>query len=182
MLRQHILSMIFELLGILQYIQTSEWDGVCRTRQWDCCLGRITRHYPVVFAKSVRGLPITFHSFLWLLSFPSGVLSEVLMSFLELQNLHKLFGVLELPLDQPHPTLRHTTVQSILTLVLCMCFPAFLARFPQSILFGSSLARSVVYYCLCIILSYILFGSSLARPEWFPQTARLLLQGHHVVL
>jgi hypothetical protein len=59
------------------------------------------------------------------------------------------------PLDSPHPTLRHTIVQSLLTLILCTCFPAFLARFPQSILFGSSLARSVVYYSLCIILSYI---------------------------
>ena len=45
---------------------------------------------------------------------------------------------------------------------LCMCH-VILAGFPQSILFGSSLARSVVSSpCLYILFLYILFGSSLA--------------------
>jgi hypothetical protein len=38
---------------------------------------------------------------------------------------------------------------------ICVCILSHLARVPWSILFGSSLARSVVYYSLCIILSYI---------------------------
>jgi len=81
------------------------------------------------------------------------------------------------PLDQPHFTSRHTTVQSTLMLFLCTCFPAFLARFPQSILFRSSLARSVVYYSICIIFSYI-FSLDLPLLAWVIslRTARLPLQ------
>jgi hypothetical protein len=33
------------------------------------------------------------------------------------------------PPDSPYPTSRHTTVQSLLTLIVCTCSPAFLARF-----------------------------------------------------
>ena len=82
--------------------------------------------------------------------------SKALSGTLEtLRNHPELLNSTLPPSDQPHFTSRHTTVQSTLMLFLCMCFPAFLARFPQSILFGSSLARSVVYYSIYIILSYI---------------------------
>jgi hypothetical protein len=133
---------------------------------------------------SVRGLPIHFHSSLLPLAFPStpepfrsfGVLSGV--SGILGDHLKFLNSTLS-PLDSPHPTSRHTTVQSLLMLILCTCFPAFLARSPQSILFGSSFARSVVYYSLCIILSYIF---SLDHPllAWVIslRTARLPLQIH----
>ena len=58
---------------------------------------------------------------------------------------------------------------------LCTCH-VILAGFPQSILFGSSLARSVVSSpCLYILFLYILFGSSLASLSDFLSTARLPL-------
>ena len=58
---------------------------------------------------------------------------------------------------------------------LCTCH-VILAGFPQSILFGSSLARSVVSSpCLYILFLYILFGSSLASWSDFLSTARLPL-------
>ena len=58
---------------------------------------------------------------------------------------------------------------------LCTCH-VILAGFSQSILFGSSLARSVVSSpCLYILFLYILFGSSLASLSDFLSTARLPL-------
>ena len=58
---------------------------------------------------------------------------------------------------------------------LCMCH-VILAGFPQSILFGSSLARSVVFSpCLDILFLCILFGSSLVSLSDFLGTARLPL-------
>jgi hypothetical protein len=119
---------------------------------------------------AVRGLPIHFHLSLLPLAFLStlkpvrsfGVLSRVSRILGDcpetFQNPRRPSGVSELHpipfrLASPYVEAHHCTVPSHAD--WCTCFPAYLARFPQSILFGSSLARSVVYYSLCIILSYI---------------------------
>jgi hypothetical protein len=124
------------------------------------------------------------------LSVHSGALPEfwsLVQSFRNPRRLSGVSGILRdrleflnstlSPLDKPHLTSRHTTVQSLLTLIRYTCFPASLVRFPQSILFGCSLARSVVYYSLCIILSYI-FSLDPPLLAWVIslRTARLPLQ------
>ena len=86
------------------------------------------------------------------------------------------------PETPEHSTLRQAPLQGtplyspLPRYFLCTC-RVILAGFPQSILFGSSLARSVVSSpCLYILFLYILFGSSLASLSDFLSTARLPLQ------
>ena len=74
------------------------------------------------------------------------------------------------PVKVPCPPYLHTWLTMLLySLFSCqICVRVFphLARVPQSIFFGSSLARSVVCHSHVLYTPlYILFGSSLARPE-----------------
>src|SRR5882762_3360404 len=125
------------LLECLTSLSNSEGYISSPTHDFDANFSYIT--------VPVRGLPIHFHSSLLPLASPSTL--EPFQSFWSLvrsfRNPQRLSGVSGIlgdhpeflnstlsPSDSPHLTSRHTTVQSLLTLILCMCFPAFLARFP----------------------------------------------------
>src|SRR5882762_6618834 len=118
----------------------------------------------------VRGLPILPYPLLHIPTFSSSLhfpfqLQNPLESFWSSSHYPTLLRLV-------HTALRHTTVQSPVSVYV---IPCILARFPQSILFGFPFARSVVYYSHVLYSSYIFFGFLFASLSDLPRHCKVAL-------